>query len=382
MSEDRRTDKVISSSILRLRSRAPFFGTLALYADWIPESSISTACTNGREVYYNPDFFASLCTADRDFVIAHEIAHMALRHVGRRGPRDPRRWNIACDIVVNGLCERAGLQPMPGALRDRKRESLRAEDVYAQLKDVSRARLAKLGANIGGKLRDLDDRATSTGSVEADRRWDGYWRQALRRAATSERMLQSNAPGLSSARELAGVLEPQMNWRTMLWRYVVKSPTDYVGFDRRFIWRGDYIDALDGERLDVHICVDTSGSINRSVLERFVGEVKGICACHPNINASLWYADSSLYGPWTITQTETLPTPQGGGGTDFRPFFRAVQRRQHLTTGADPVAVYLTDGLGSFPREAPLFPVLWVGLPGGRDVYPFGELVKMEDAVQ
>ena len=102
MSEERRTDKIISSSILRLRSRAPFFGTLALYADWIPESSISTACTNGREVYYNPDFFASLCTADRDFVIAHEIAHMALRHVGRRGPRDPRRWNIACDIVVNG----------------------------------------------------------------------------------------------------------------------------------------------------------------------------------------------------------------------------------------------------------------------------------------
>ena len=55
---------------------------------------------------------------------------------------------------------------------------------------------------------------------------------------------------------------------------------------------------------------------------------------------------------------------------------------ESMTSGTDPVAVYLTDGVGSFPREAPLFPVLWVGLPGGRDVYPFGELVKMEDAVQ
>jgi predicted metal-dependent peptidase len=64
----------------------------------------------------------------------------------------------------------------------------------------------------------------------------------------------------------------------------------------------------------------------------------------------------------------------GGGGTDFRPVFAALEEEP-------PVAlVYLSDLDGRFPDEAPSFPVLW----GQTETYrgwleaPFGECVRVE----
>ena len=47
--------------------------------------------------------------------------------------------------------------------------------------------------------------------------------------------------------------------------------------------------------------------------------------------------------------------------------------------GENPVAVYLTDGYGCFPRERPLIPVLWVVTPGGlsSEDFPFGEVIRL-----
>jgi predicted metal-dependent peptidase len=91
----------------------------------------------------------------------------------------------------------------------------------------------------------------------------------------------------------------------------------------------------------------------------------------------LFYADSEAHGPYRLTPSSALPTPVGGGGTDFRPFFRAAAEAQDGWTPT--LAVYLTDGYGHFPAEPPDFPVLWVVTPGGQDVqrFPFGEAVRL-----
>ncbi|HKY53286.1 MAG TPA: VWA-like domain-containing protein, partial [Anaerolineales bacterium] len=92
---------------------------------------------------------------------------------------------------------------------------------------------------------------------------------------------------------------------------------------------------------------------------------------------NLYYADAALHGPYLLTAYASLPTPLGGGGTDFRPFF--TELTQNHSPWMTTIAVYLTDGYGRFPHEPPPFPVLWVVTPGGRDSshFPFGETVRL-----
>lgn len=92
----------IAVSILRIRHRQPFFGVLALFAEHRLDASVPTAATDGRVVLFNPEFAGTLCEAELDAVMVHELLHAALLHCSRRGERDPHVWNIAADIVVNG----------------------------------------------------------------------------------------------------------------------------------------------------------------------------------------------------------------------------------------------------------------------------------------
>ena len=42
---------------------------------------VATACTNGRVILFNPNFFAELNKEERLFVLAHEVLHIAfLQH--------------------------------------------------------------------------------------------------------------------------------------------------------------------------------------------------------------------------------------------------------------------------------------------------------------
>jgi predicted metal-dependent peptidase len=178
-------------------------------------------------------------------------------------------------------------------------------------------------------------------------------------------------------RELDRLSPAVIDWRAYLWRYLVQTPSDFQGFDRRFLGRGLYLEALEGESVRVFVCVDTSGSVHDAQVRALVGEVQGILGSYPHLRCDLYYADDQLYGPYRLRADDPVPPPVGGGATDFQPFFAAVEaaRAPHEHC----VAIYLTDGWGLFPREPPHMPVLWVITPGGRgaEQLPFGESVLM-----
>jgi predicted metal-dependent peptidase len=155
---------------------------------------------------------------------------------------------------------------------------------------------------------------------------------------------------------------------------MVQTPVDFIGFDRRFIGQGLYLDSLAGEKVRIMIAVDTSGSIGQNEISLFLGEVQGILRAYPHLEASLYYADAACYGPYELEPDGTLPAPVGGGGTDFRPFFHAVSSEDTAS-----LCIYLTDGFGTFPTDPPSLPVLWVLSPGGLNLQqvPFGETVRL-----
>jgi predicted metal-dependent peptidase len=206
-----------------------------------------------------------------------------------------------------------------------------------------------------------------------------HWRQALQQAAVIAAASRSGKMPGGIDRELTAAIGSQLDWRSYLWRYLVQTPTDFQGFDRRFIGRGLYLETLEGESVRVYVAVDTSHSVGVAEFQLLMDEVKGILGAYPHIDCHLYYADTELDGPHILGANSVLMMPQGGGGTSFVPFFDRVQESWDGQTPA--LCIYLTDGYGEFPDPAPLFPTLWVVTPGGLDLtdFPFGEAVRLLD---
>ncbi len=368
-------EQLISHSMLRLRSRQPFLAALALFARYEVTRMVPTAATDGLTVFINPDFWAPLTPAEQDGLLLHEVLHAALGHCTRRGRRDPLVWNIAADIVINGMILAQPGAALPvGGMRDDRLAHYSSEEVY----ELLQRDLEKLPPLKMSDLLEASPGGDGNTSPQDMRRVsiEGHWRGAMQRARIIARSLHGDVPS-GMRRELDSLEPGRLNWRAWLWRYLVQTPTDFSGYDRRFVGRGLYLEALQGESVRCHVCVDTSGSIGDEIMREFLSEVQGILASYPHLLCDLYYADAALNGPHRLEGHGPLPPPVGGGGTSFRPFFEKLEENSAAHETA--LAIYLTDGYGTFPEKPPEIPVLWVVTVGGLalEQFPFGERVRL-----
>ena len=355
----------LSEARFLLQRTEPFFGSLLMHLDVVETTTVPTAATDGQRMFFNPDFAAGLTEPELRGVLLHELLHAALEHVGRRRHRDPLRWNIAADIVVNGIVVRSEQVELPaGTVREIRLEDKDVEEVYELLGDERFKRLQHLPVRWHDLLPAATDSAVNwPHTMSAVRQaLEMQGRRAGDRTRAEERILQ-----------LLG--QPSVDWRTVLWRHAVRTPVDYTGFDRRQVYRGLYTEELHADQVELAIAVDTSGSVDNAQLGRFMAEVRGILASYPSVKGALWYADTALYGPFDPHDEVRDAKPRGGGGTSFVPFCNHVRERPGT------LAIYLTDGYGNFPKQPPPNPLLWVVLPGGLEnrQFPFGEVVRMVD---
>ncbi len=394
------------ASQMRLMDHHPFFGSLLLLAPMEVTDAVATAATDGVRLFFNPSFTAPLTSAELDGLVVHELLHCALRHGARRGPRQPELWNIAADIHVNGQVRQMGHLSLPeGAAEDLDLAPLCVEEIYARLLRQRRTRQLGIrdllepgscgsppaGAAAGaGAGTGAAPSAAGGASIDLD----AYWSDAMQRALAAAHMRGPGTVPAGLRRMIGEAHGPQLDWRTALWRHLVRTPDDFRGFDRRHAWQGIYLDALEGDTLVVDACVDTSGSVSGPQLAEFLAELRGILLAYPSVDCRLYYADAACHGPYEVSADRPLPRPKGGGGTDFIPFFRAIahpagggvagDRRPGAGAGSPRLAVYLTDGFGRFPPEPPTgIEVLWVVTPGGLETgrFPFGQVVRMVDRV-
>lgn len=347
-------------------ARHPFFGTLALFADWRLDDAVGTAATDGRSIWLAPSFAATLTDAQLAAVLMHELLHCALEHVSRRGLRDPLLWNVAADIVVNGIIAiEGGLELPAGTIRDEELERLSTEEVYEQIRQGD-------GPSFMLALVDLLDRPEGT-AAEESRFWANAREQAM--AAARRRRPDWGTHRGGDLREITQLSAPKLPWDALLWRFLASAQADYRGFDRRFVGRRLYLDALEPQRLRVAVAVDTSGSIDDEALGKFMSELEGVLGAYPDLTGELFFADSKVHGPFSLTRETLRQRPIGGGGTSFAPFFQRV-----LNSEPEPdLAIYFTDGHGEFPLMPPRTPTLWVVTPGGEPTpsFPFGVVARL-----
>ena len=127
-----------------------------------------------------------------------------------------------------------------------------------------------------------------------------------------------------------------------------------------------------GSRLAV--ALDTSGSINKGLLGRFLAEIAALCELNQR-NLILIIGDAKVHQiaeiDWRDAGRELASLSYtGGGGTDFRPLIEAAAEF------APDALIYLTDLFGE-TGDAPFFPVIWAthGVAGNA---PWGEQIKLK----
>jgi predicted metal-dependent peptidase len=127
-----KAERMIGEARTTLMLDAPFYGAIALrlslHAD--PRKSSGTCATDGRGLYYNPDWIVTLKPRALVGLIAHEVMHIACKHTLRREGRNPRDWNIACDHAINNDLTAERFELPDDGMNDSQFRGWAAEEIF------------------------------------------------------------------------------------------------------------------------------------------------------------------------------------------------------------------------------------------------------------
>ena len=100
----RECTKRLMMSRMRLLCNNGFYGLLLMHAQMSISDEYETAwAEEGEKIVFNPEFINSISDPELDYVMVHEILHIALEHLSRMKDfeRDKETFDQAADIVVN-----------------------------------------------------------------------------------------------------------------------------------------------------------------------------------------------------------------------------------------------------------------------------------------
>jgi predicted metal-dependent peptidase len=345
-------DRIVVARV-GLLLRHPFFGNMATRLrilaadDWL-----MTAAVDGRNLYYNTQFFNAMNNKEIEFVIAHEILHMVFDHLGRRGDRNPMLYNIAADYKVNNLLvrDRIGTKPsIVDCFQDFKYDLETSEEIYDKLfEDAKQA---------GKELQELLDQLDEEGEMLDEHLDDGdgdgeegeeekdsngnnvskkrpkYSKEELKKIKDEikEGMISSaSAAGAGNVpagvqRLIKELTEPKMNWRELLRQQIqstIKSDYTFMRPSRKGWHTGAVLPGMNFDQtIDLCVALDMSGSIGNEQGSDFLGEIKGIMEEYKDYKIKVWCFDTNVYNEDDFSADDGRELTEyeiyGGGGTDF-----------------------------------------------------------------
>tara|TARA_B100000900_G_scaffold415590_1_gene446107 strand:+ start:4310 stop:5623 length:1314 start_codon:yes stop_codon:yes gene_type:complete len=408
-------DRIIVARI-GLLLRHPFFGNMATRLriksadDWCP-----TAAVDGKNLYFNTQFFNAMDNKEIEFVIAHEILHCVFDHLGRRAWQgrnlDPHISNIAQDYIVNNTLVRDSIGTKPklvDCFQDFKYEDWTSEEVYEDIfQKYDEEELKALGELLDEHL-DLDDDSgggANKKDAEQDTNHDDgntsakapkYSKEELKkiRDSVKEGMMQAaQAAGAGNLpkevqRMISELTEPKMNWREIIRQQIQSTIRNDYTFSRpsRKGWHTGVV--LPGmnfdEQIDLCIAFDMSGSIGGNMPRDFLSEVKGICDEFKEYNIKIWCFDTSVYAEQDFHSDQgddiSEYQPIGGGGTEFMVNWEYMKENDIVPKKF----IMFTDGYpwGSWGEEDYCETVFVIHSNRKKDIQaPFGVTAHYEETV-
>lgn len=390
---------------------------------------IPTMATDGVRILANPDyFFDKMTLKNRVFGVCHEIGHAMFHHCmlnWKYGTQDlPVIWqgkslpfvyvdtpmgklalaNLAQDYVINAMNKEADIGEL-------KKEWLYDPNIATSETSWQEAyhklfAQCQSGGGKGAGAKGQNGQDNGKGAEFAKGTFDQHLAPgetsgddpASAEAQPNEQMWQQAIIGATVLGRAAGklpatleklfeaFLKPKIDWtdhiKALFARGVGGDTYDYRQLDRRLITRSIGAPGRTGHGArKIAIGMDSSGSIYAvpQLIERFFAETAGILEdLRPEEVIVIW-CDAQVQ---RIDRMEDEGDVQasyhkgavGGGGTSFIPVFEWLKEND-LEDELDCL-VYLTDLEGSFPDQAPSYPVIW-GSINPTGTAPFGDIVQI-----
>lgn len=337
-------------------------------------SITDTAATDGKYLYYCPDFIATLNIMEIIFVMAHEGLHCALGHIWRRRGRPMKKWNRACDYVVNGILVKYGFKARPkDTLYDPRFDGMSAEQVFSLLDDEGEEQGWGQGdCNLPGQPD------PNTGAVSTPAEQEQLSKDWTMIASAAAQMGQACGKLPSEvAKGFIKDIEAQEDWtvRARAWMSeITRADYNYGRPNKRYSQYDIVVPTLYSQEVGHLVIVeDMSGSCGMKQQEAFNAETVYL---HGQIRPALTtviYCDTKIQRIDEFLAMDELEFhPMHGGGTDFRPPFKHIEEHE-----VQPKAlIYFTDCYGVFPDEEPDYPVLFVSVVPNSKV-PFGDVIEL-----
>ncbi len=402
-------------SRMRILCKNGFYGLLLMHVIFSLDESCMTAATDGYRIYFGPAFLDSLSDDELDFILMHEILHIALQHCMRTGERDDEQFNIACDIVVNSNILLSNNMDHRSITLSKYGESMHiapdgkegfnytAEEVYEMLpsrigqhsqvgrkkatgnpgfgtvtKQKEKPNKNKDGKDAAGSFNlgragdEIDHPGNTNGSSWDDHsRWvfneedislRDVWVKHIEDALESISIKKaSNSRGtlpMFAQRILEELEKPQTDWRIILNDFIQEEICDYSFSppDRRFGDSPFFLPDFNGseDRVDkILFMIDTSGSMSDKMITAAYSEIKGaIDQFDGRLSGWLGFFDAAVIKPVPFMSEEEFQAIRPAGGGGTD--FQIIFEYVHKYMSDDPPAsiIILTDGFAPFPDKS------------------------------
>ncbi|MNO13125.1 hypothetical protein D3C76_27510 [compost metagenome] len=359
-------------------STAGFLGSVMCSMEFIWDETIQTAETDGLRLWWNPHWFLSLPPASRKTILYHELWHPGRLHMLRRGSRDPKVWNWACDIRINNDLLREGytFEDIEWGWMDPEIDKgpkgiLAEEEIYELL--MANQKQPPPQPTGGGDQPgngDVGDMREPTN-------------QEIQQVVSNVVMAVQQAklagcggvPGVTQS-TLNSFLESIVPWETLLWRFF----TDMM--DEDYSWKRPnrrYSDMYmpsreeDEGRLE-HLAyfIDVSGSVSDADVVRCNSEIRYIKEELKPKKLSLFLFDTRITKEYIFEEDDPFDklVIVGRGGTSFEPVREKINEIQ-------PTAAVIFSDMDCPPMQ-PLdydIPVIWIAVNARQKTVPFGDII-------
>lgn len=363
--------------------RTMAYSGILMVGDVIIDDTIDTACTNGKDVRYSPDYITTLLDKEVRGLILHEAGHKAFQHLilwQALYEEDPERANKACDYVVNiGIHDldpyENDIKLPEGALYDVKYKGLDSGQIFDLLKEEG------------------DDGDGSGGKPLDDHDWEGAQEMPDEEAQALSKEIDSalragafiaGKQGGDVSRDFEAMLEPAVDWKEQLREFVSsvcvgKGESTWRKPNRRWLGQDIYMPSQVAESIgNIVVAVDTSGSISGEAVTRALSELVGICDSTTPERVDLLYWDHKIashevYFEDGYDKMVASTKPKGGGGTSIESVYNYMDE-----FNLKPVLlIVITDLCFGFPSARPDCPILWVSVNNNYTTPPYGTTIRI-----
>ena len=383
----------------KLLIKYPTFGIIIANVNFQEDLNLKTAATNGKDIFYNPEFVEKLTDNEKTFLFAHEVCHIAFEHMYREKNKDHNTWNYATDAVINALLQKDGLPLIKGGIDEPGAEKYDAEEMYEKCLKEGKKAEPQSHSLWGDKLRQKEKQESEQQTQEQDLNNDNQQEKEqqpkdfktkgekevfeenkkerkkqldnLRKQMAEEAAKEAGTDSKGQSRKLEdiGIAQPLIDWRRLL-KQAVKYDEEWTRKNAR-MRNGYFRHKLEEIPIpETEILLDTSGSVSEDLLRNFLRECKNILA---NSKVKVGCFNTEFHGFTELRRVEDIDNMSFpiGGGTDFNVAVEAFSRRV-------PNKIIFTDGEAPMPEKT-VKNVIWVVF-GNQQINPRGgKVININD---